>query len=235
MRAGRLLLVLFFGLSFLHFSCLEPATDDEVEIEIKPDDAQVIMPPAGEFEIRNDTAVITGHDTAPLIHSFPQYAGVPLAGEIGLGSAMGFNAGQRVTIPCNVNLGNKRLASYEIGITIEKPGVIHLATIEGSNSSLSTYYSDQYKRAAGFEPFPQTLAGQTPGVYTISTLPVKETATGRINLFNLLVDLNKATPAGGTWIYIDVLEFKDENGSDICPVAGCTLFDSIFIKEFRLN
>ncbi len=231
--SGFLLLV-----QALLFCCMEPEHDKGIEVEIPPDTTQVIMPPAGEFVIRNDTAIILGHDRPPMVHSFPAYAGVPDVGDIGLASAMGFDKGQRITIPCNVNLGNKLLASYEVRLTVERPDVLEVVTIEGSNSALSTYFPGQYKRAPGFESLnvgTDVQDGATLGVMYILPKPTQEPATGRINLFNLLVDLNDNTPAGGTWIRFEMISFKDPGDNELCAAGGCNLYDSVFIKEFSIK
>jgi hypothetical protein len=219
---------------FMTLACDDPETD-EVELEFEPDDVQVVMPPAGEFYIESNTAIISTNDEAPLVHSWPKYAGVPQAGGAGLGSGIGYNAGQRVTIPFNINLGDRYLSSYEVRINVEQPEVLDIVTIEGSNYALNIYYPEQYERAQGFEIYPQASDGQTAGVVTISTQPVQEPASGRINLFNLLIDLETDTPQGGTWIIIEAAIFTDPAGLDACPAAGCVLYDCIFIKEFEFN
>ncbi len=213
-------------------ACHEPELDP-IDVDIDPADVQVVMPPHGEFVMEGDTIVLTIHDTAPMIHSWPAYSGVPDPGDLGLGTAVNYNTGQRITIPLNVNIGTKLLSGYTITLTVEDPDVLKIAAVEGSNSRLNEYYPDQYDRAEGFESIPDTDGGDT--VINVSTGPVGKPATGRFNLLNLLVDLNSEVPEKGTHIYLDLISFTDPDKGDLCPPDVCPIDNSLFTSRFILR
>jgi hypothetical protein len=232
MKTRRLIVLGFLLILAVPLACHEPEPE-EIEVDLDMKDGQVTMPPAGEFVLEGDTIVLTIHDTAPMIHSWPSYAGVPDSGDAGLGTAVNYKPGQRITIPLNVNIGDSLLSGYTIRLTVEEPEVLQIEDVDGSNPLLNEYYPEQYNPATDFESISQISIGDT--VTTVSTGPVETPATGRFNLLNLLVDIKKETPEGGTPIYLELISFTDPGGEDACPLDGCTIYNSLFIKEFILR
>jgi hypothetical protein len=181
------------------------------------------------------TLVIQGFSGTPIVHSFPQFAGADTVGDIGVGSAAGFDPGDSVTLPINANMGTQQLNSYEVCITMDNTQYLQLTGVSGSDHLLAESYPAQYTRAAGFEGVP-TRVSENPLCIQASSNGVS--ATARFNLVELKFTITQQLPASGVHLTFRVMELKDSGGNDICPnfgAAGCSALSGIVVHNFFIQ
>ena len=211
---------------------------DEVEIFLQDIDPQVVLSPGMLCDpdptkcLEGSTLIIPGYNTVPVVHSYPAYAGVEKPGEVGIGSSAGYDPGDSFTIPINANLGDKTLTHYKFRIIIDHPELIQLSE-DGTNSSLSQDYRDQYDPVQGFNE-PKLERGNTTDYY----LQNSGTASGRVNLAELNFTILDTLPKQGINLRFEIEEFKDEQNNDLCPQFGstdCVIYNGIIINNFRIK
>jgi hypothetical protein len=228
--APRVLLLLLLLGAF----CCASNTSNEVSVNIDNLKPQVELPPGYPATLQGSTLVIQGFPGTPVVHSYPKYAGVENVGDIGLGSAAGFDVGDSFYVPINVNLGSGQLTSYKVCIAIDAPATMRLLGISGSNQLLSQYYPDQYARAQGFEKIPQ----KSESPLCVWDIASGTAATGRVNLAELQFSVVQTLPATGVNLTVELENLEDASENDLCPTlaqAGCALKNGIVIHNFLIN
>ncbi len=224
-----LLLVLLLGVF-----CCGSNTTNEVTVNIDNLQPEVVLPPGYPATVQGSTLVIQGFPGTPVVHSYPKYAGVENVGDIGVGSAAGYDVGDNFYVPVNANLGGGQLFSYKICITMDAPETMRLLGISGSNQSLSQYYPDQYARAQGFEKIPQ----KSDSPFCVWDIASGAAVTGRVNLAELQFSILQSLPAAGVHLNLELKELKDAGGNDLCPTlsqSGCALKSGVLIHNFSIN
>ena len=224
-----LFLVLLVGV----FSCAN-TTANEVDVEIDNLQLQAVLPPGYPATVQGSTLEIQRFSGTPVVHSHPMFAGVDNAGDLGVGSAIGYTVGNSFYIPINANLGSGQMLSYKICITIDAPEAVRLLGIAGSNLYLSQTYPDQYARAQVFEKIPQ----KSDSPFCLWDISSGAAATGRVNLAMLQFSILQTLPAAGVNLNLELKELKDGQGNDLCPVlstAGCAVKSGIIIHNFVIK
>ena len=205
---------------------------DEVEIFLQDIDPQVVLSPGMLCDpdptkcLEGSTLIIPGYNTAPVVHSYPAYAGVEKPGEVGIGSSAGYDPGDSFTIPINANLGDKTLTHYKFRIIIDRPDLLQLSK-SGTNPSLPRQYPHQYNEVQGFDS----------SIINGSTIEDNGTASGRVNLAELNFTILKTLPEQGINLQLEILELKD-GSTDLCPQfgsTGCVIYNGIIINNFRIK
>jgi hypothetical protein len=211
--------------------CNSDNTADEVNIDLTGEDVEVVLPPGYPATMEGSTLVIQGYETAPMVHSYPAFAGVENPGDLGIGSAAGYDANDIMILPINANLGDYQLGSYKFCIVIDGPQYLQLSGISGSNKLLAQSYPEQYRSASGFEKIPSKTDSPLC-LWDSSTTP----ATGRFNLAELSFKLVDAPPLAGVHLQFQVVELKDPAGNDLCPnfPAGCNALGGSIVSNFRI-
>jgi len=216
------------------FGCDQPPESDDIIYPIT--DPQAILPPAPDnaTTIDGSTLVITGFNSVPVVHSYPKYAGVSEEGEIGIGSALGYDPGDTITLPINANLGDKNLKSYKFQITISHPEKLNLLEVLGGDTSLASRFPDQYKSANGFTASPASPSCGA-GCIQISATTSSSYATGRVNLARIRFQIREVLPPQGIEISFEVVELKDDSDEDLCAQFDCQPQDGIIINNFWIE
>lgn len=214
----------------------EDTEAEEVEVEFPDLDPQVVLPPDYPAVMHGSTLVIEGYSDTPKVHSYPAYAGVSAPGEIGIGSAAGYDKNDSFTIPINANLGDKKLKSYKFLLIIDRPTYILLKRVSGNNPDLAEEYPLQYTKAPGFGFAPTVENGATAGYIYLSASGTTS-ATGRINLSELEFKLLKRVPDAGINLQFQVIELLDELDADLCAqfTNGCQPKSGIIARNFRID
>jgi|GEM_PF-1329245 len=230
----RLLAIFLFLLSRIAlFGCDEPPESDDIIYPIT--DPQGVLPPAPDNEttIDGSTLFITGFKTVPVVHSYPKYAGVSEEGELGIGSALGYDPGDTITLPINANLGGKNLKFYKFQITISHPEKLSLLEVLGNDTTLATRFPAQYNPAGGFSS-PPSIIPCGAGCIQISASTSSSYATGRVNLARIKFQIREALPPQGIELSFQVVELKDDSDADLCAqfTDGCLPNDGIIIENF---
>jgi len=226
---GVVLLVL--GLA----ACGETTTDEQ-KVNLDKANPRAILAPGKAGTLSGSTLEVPVIPGTVHVYSVPEYAGVEAEGDIGIASSIGYDPGERIVLPINVNLGTQNLDSYAITLTVNNPDAIQIVDVEGSYGYLATSYPTEYESAEGFEGLPTVNIGDT--ITTISaTSDLSIPATGRINLANVTVDIldpGPLPPTGAT-ITFTLDSLQNENGDDLCRKIGvCTPFDAILIENFKI-
>ncbi len=224
-------------------ACAQPQTEKQV-VDVGSNNPRAILAPGKAGVLSGTTLVVPTVPNSLHIYSVPQYAGVESPGEIGIGSSVGYDPGERVILPINVNLGTQELGSYAITLTVQNPAALKIVDVEGSYSYLAISYPGQYLRAAGFEDQPTVTIGDTitiPG-NAITTLAATSSSadlvTGRVNLANVTVDILAPgpLPPTGAVITFTLDALQTSSAADICAALGaCTAFDAIVIENFKVD
>ena len=234
--------VLIFSLLFLFgiFNCGGSSETEEVELYFPSLDPQVVLSPGMLCDpdptkcLEGSTLIIPGYNTAPVVHSYPAYAGVENPGEVGIGSSAGYDPKDSFTIPINANLGDKTLSYYKFKIIIDRPEWLQLS-ISGTNPFLPQDYPDQYEQVQGFNN-PNINYGDTEGYIYLED---SGTASGRVNLAEVNFTILDTLPKQGINLRFEIEEFKDENNDDLCPqfgtTADCVPYHGIIINNFRIE
>jgi len=225
------------AIPFLVIACNAGNQTDELEFDLTGQDIMVVLPPGYPAVMEGTTLVVTGYASAPIVHSYPAFAGVDTEGDIGIGSAAGYDNGDYFTVPINANLGAQLLHSYKVCITIAPTGYLRGPTsISGSKKLLSDSYPTRYKRAAGFEAAPTIQ----PSPLCFSATSTSTDATGTVNLAELEFYILQQLPPNGVSLDFQVLELKDADGNDLCVnfnAAGCSDLglDGIVVSNFHIQ
>lgn len=208
---------------------------DKVNVDLSNQDPSVVLPPGYPAVMNGSTLVIQGFSGSPMVHSFPQFAGVDTVGDIGIGSAAGYDPGDSLVLPVNANLGTQQLNSYKVCITMDSAQYLQLTGVLGSDYQLAETYPKQYTRAEGFEGAPTQVAGNPLCVLATSS---GSAATSRVNLAELKFIITQQLPPSGVHLTFQVMELKDGMGNDICPnfVAGdCSPLSGIVVNNFYIQ
>ncbi len=217
-------------------SCGGSNETDKVEVYLPDYDPQVILPP-GPIVVDGSTLVIQGHNQAPIVHSYPEYAGVENPGEVGIGSSAGYDPQDSFVVPININLGNKVLGNYKFLLKIDHPDLININWIDGNNPRLATDYPDQYQAIeSGFNQ-PTREDGSTNYPQKWIYISDSGSATGRVNLVEISFTILDTLPSQGINLDFEIIELKDDQGNDLCPQfqGGCTVWDGVIINNFRIE
>ena len=204
-------------------ACKEPTAEKQV-VDLSNTNPRAILAPGRAGVLSGTTLDVPTVPNTVHIYSYPQYAGVESPGEIGIASSVGYDPGERIVLPINVNLGAQELGSYAITLTVKNPKVLKIVDVDGSYGYLATSYPSQYLPAAGFESQPTVTLGDT--ITTIAaTSTSADPVTGRVNLANVTVDILAPGPLPPTGAVItftlDALQTKTP--ADICAALGsCT-------------
>jgi len=217
-------------------ACGETQAKKQV-VDLDKGNPRAILAPGEAGVLSGTTLVVPTVPKTLHIYSVPQFAGVESPGQIGIASAVGYDPGERILLPINVNLGSQELGSYAITLTVKHPAVLKIVDVEGSYGYLATVYPTQYKPAAGFESQPTITIGDTITTLTAASSS-SDPVTGRINLANVTVDILAPGPLPPTGAVItftlDALQTK--GAADICAALGsCTAFDALIIKNFKIE
>ncbi len=227
-----LAVIVLICLSTLLLHCGQD-TETEGSIKINELNARAVISPGLTGLIEGTTLVVPENPAGiPMVRSFPDYAGVEIIGQIGIGSALGFKGGERVILPVNINLGTQMLDSYTVRITLIDILSVEPVYITGSFINLAQSYPDQYDPSIGFEAEPTATLG---AVITVSSASTGVQATGRINLFNLAVDIKQALPPFGLVLEFEIISLKDDAGTDLCTILDCQVIDGIAIENFVIR
>ena len=209
-------------------------TADTVNVDLGNLQLQAVLPPGYPATVQGSTLEVQGFQGTPVVHSYPMFAGVDNAGDLGIGSAIGYVVGNSFYLPINANLGGGQMLSYKICLTIDAPEAVRLLGISGSNQYLSQTYPDQYARAQGFEKIPQ----KSDSPFCIWDISSGAAATGRVNLAELQFSILQSLPAAGVHLNLELKELKDALGNDLCPAlspSGCAVKNGIIIHNFSIN
>jgi hypothetical protein len=217
-------------------ACAEPQAEKQV-VNVDQSNPRTLLAPGKAGTVSGTTLVVPTIPNTVHVYTAPLYAGVESPGEIGIASSAGYDPGERIVLPINVNLGTQQLGSYAITLTVKNPAVLRIVDVDGSYSYLAAYYTAQYQPAAGFETPPKVAIGDT--VTTIaatstSVVPV----TGRVNLANVTVDILAPGPLSltGDTITFTVNALQTKSAADICAALGsCTAYNAIAIENFRIQ
>lgn len=220
------------------------ACDQDVEtkreqVDISKSDPRVILAPGKAGVLSGSTLLVPTVPGTLHVYSVPQFAGVENPGEIGIGTSAGYNPGERVLLPINVNLGTQTLGSYSLTLRVQDPAAIRIVDVDGSYASLPLNYPTQYQPAEGFENQPTVNLGDTITTIT-ATASAPEPTTGRVNLANVTVDLLTPgpLPANGVFITFTLNSLQTPAKDDLCALltAGpCRTFDGLVIENFKLH
>jgi len=234
-------LVLGLGLLLLGLNACETETEAKKEvIDIGDSDPRAILAPGKAGVLDGTTLLVPRVPNTFHIYSVPALAGVENPGEAGIGSSAGYNPGERVLLPINVNLGEQELGSYALTLTLQNPAAIQIVDVDGSLPSLYTSYPSQYDRAEGFEGQPTVNLGNAVVTISATDATPATPTTGRVNLANVTVDLLAPgpLPPAGAVITFTLDSLQNPGGQDICAIlsAGpCTTFDGIAIENFQIQ
>ena len=217
-------------------ACQEPVAEEQV-VDLGKGNPRAILAPGEAGVLSGTTLVVPTIPNTIHVYSVPQFAGVESPGEIGIASSVGYDPSERIVLPINVNLGTQVLDSYTITLTVKNPDVLKIVTVDGSYSYLATYYTAQYKPAAGFEAQPTVNIGDT--ITTIAATSSSDVpVTGRVNLANVTVDILAPGPLSltGDTITFTVNALRTKTAADICAaLISCTTFDAIVIENFKIQ
>jgi len=224
-------------------ACQEPVAEEQV-VDLGKGNPRAILAPGKAGFLSGTTLVVPTYPETLHVYSVPQFAGVESPGEIGIASSVGYDPSERIVLPINVNLGTQELGSYALTLTVKNPDVLKIVTVDGSYSYLATYYTAQYKPAAGFEAQPTVAIGDTittPGnaITTIAATSSSDVpVTGRVNLANVTVDILAPGPLSltGDTITFTVNALQTKTAADICAaLISCTAHDAIVIENFKIQ
>lgn len=235
--------VLGMGLALALILLGVTACDSETEakeevVNISGSDPRAILAPGKAGVLSGTTLLVPRVPNTFHVYSVPEFAGVENPGEAGIGTSIGYNPGERVFLPINVNLGMEELGSYSITLTLQNPAAIQIVDVDGSVPYLPISYPSQYQAAEGFETQPVVSIGNT--VTTISAASASaEPTTGRVNLAYVTVDILEPglLPPAGAVITFTLDSLQTPGDDDICAIltGGCTTFDGIVIENFRIQ
>ena len=235
LRMGLALALILLGVT----ACDSETEAKEEVVNIR--DPRAILAPGKAGVLSGTTLLVPRVPNTFHVYSVPEFAGVENPGEAGIGSSIGYNPGERILLPINVNLGAQVLDSYTITLTLQNPAAIRIVDVDGSIPYLPASYPSQYKPAKDFEAQPNVVSiGNTVTISAASTSA--EPTTGRVNLANVTVDIlepGPLPPAGASITFaLDYLRNPDDD--DICAIltgGPCTTFatDGIVIENFRIS
>jgi hypothetical protein len=222
-------------------ACDSETKAKEEVVNLSGSDPRAILAPGKAGVLSGTTLLVPVVPKTFHVYSVPEFAGVENPGEAGIGSSIGYNPGERVLLPINVNLGAQVLDSYTITLTLQNPAAIRIVDVDGSIPSLTVSYPSQYQPAEGFETQPGGNIGDT--VTTISAASASaEPTTGRVNLANVTVDILEPgpLPPAGAVITFTLDSLQTPGGQDICAIltgGPCTTFatDVLVIENFRIQ
>jgi len=235
-ESGRFWILLVFLALFLNAGCGTTNETDAVVVDLPGSDPQVVLSPDYPKNMHGSTLVVEGYSGAPMVHSYPTYSGVSSPGELGIGSAAGYDRNDSFTLPINANLGDKNLKSYQFLLIIDLPNRLQLKRVSGNNTKLADKYRIQYQNANGFSFPPTVINGATAGYLYISSIGTA-TATGRVNLDELTFRLLQRVPDSGITLQFQVVELKDDLDADLCAqfAKGCRPKNGIIARNFRIE
>jgi hypothetical protein len=220
------------------------ACDSETEakkevVNISGSDPRAILAPGKAGVLSGTTLLVPRVPGTYHVYSVPESAGVENPGEAGIGTSIGYNPGERVLLPINVNLGAQVLDSYTIILTLQNPAAIRIVDVDGSLASLPVDYPDQYSPAKGFETQPVVSIGNPVTTISATSTSAKPT-TGRVNLANVTVDIlgPGPLPPAGAVITFTLDSLQTPGGQDICAILTgdtCDTFDGIVIENFKIH
>ncbi len=227
--------LLLLSLAGLNFGCADNQAA-EITIELTDTDPQVVLGPGYPAVMRGSTLVVQGYNSAPVIRSYPIYAGVDNPTELGIGSAAGFDPDDGFILPINANLADKAVKSYEFLLILDYPDRLQLTQISGSDPTLEQRFPAQYDPANGFSAPPSVVNGATAGYFYISATGTSS-ADGRINLARLKFRILKHIPDSGVTITFQIVELLDASATDICAQFphGCHPQNGIVARNFRIQ
>jgi len=217
-------------------ACGKPQAEKRV-VDVGKSNPRAILAPGEAGVLSGTTLVVPTIPNTIHVYSAPQFAGVESPGEIGIANSVGYDPGERILLPINVNLGTQQLGSYALTLTVKNPDVLKIVDVDGSYGYLAISYPTQYQPAAGFETQPTVAIGDT-----ITTLAATSTSadpvTGRVNLANVTVDILAPgpLPPTGAFITFTVNALQTKTAADICAAFGsCTAHDAIVIENFKIQ
>jgi len=222
--------------ALLNFGCGSGNEADEIVIDLPDTDPQVVLGPGYPAVMRGSTLVVQGYSGAPVIRSYPTYAGVNSPSQIGIGSAAGYDPGDGFVLPINANLADKAVKSYKFLLILAPPDRLQLAQISGSDPTLEQRFPAQYDLADGFSAPPNVANGATVGYFYISATGTSS-ADGRINLARLKFRILKRIPNSGVKLTFQIVELLDDSSNDICAQfpKGCHPLNGVVARNFRVK
>lgn len=225
------------GIMLFFLSGCGKEEEQEFYFELPPLDPQVVIPPGHPAYLNGDTLVIEGYNTPPMVHSYPGYSGVERVGEIGIGTAAGYDVQDGFTLPINANLGEKKISYYRFKLTISPKDILRITQIIGNDPNLAQQFPEQYLPAIGFiNPTVSWGESTSNSVQLELSSGSSSPASGRINLANLRFIIKSNLPKGGVKIDFEVESLMD-GSTELCHSFpdGCDEKDGLVISDFRIK
>jgi hypothetical protein len=242
----RTLFLALLSLSVLVAACSSEPTSGKGSVKIGGK-SNFLLPPAHPGYLSGSTLMLPEEAVLPAVHTAYCFPGVPVAGNFGIGSAVG-NELSLIVLPININLDTNQLGSYSVTVSIVNP-VLNLdpSGVSGSHSFLATgscldrgcyadcgdypaYFPNLYQRAAGFEAMPAVVGNAATITVSATETAAAPPTTGIVNLCNIPFRVVGALPDTGILITFTVDDLRDRGGNPIASVA----YSGIVTRNFHI-